>query len=405
MTGRRWRAIAAVMLVGLALSVTSAAARGGAHPGQGDAWRAPGPGVSITSDILRVDTGMYSMTLSTDGEWLATIESAPADEGADLCAWSTATWENPVCVELRAGTLDPVGAAWSPDGTRLAFTEDGFNGVGPADLMVFDRVDGTVTNLTNGVAEGTFGDGEPDGPVARSVAWAPDGREIAFSLSALHRVGEDDRQPDPDARPDTRVFRISATGGDPVLIGTAHGTPDAVQGRMRWQQDGTILFSVLAGAPGQPEPTNGVFAIDAAGGEPRAVVRPSDVGFTWSAVMTDWSPDGQLLVTELTENRRTAIIDPATGSWRPLHPSEPRRWGLAAAFSPDGSALLIVTEVDGRIVMASEDVATGTRTDLATLAEMPDRFDLRPGLMWGTNGLVWGPSFWSSDLVFFAMTG
>lgn len=59
------------------------------------------------------------------------------------------------------------GPAWSPDGTRIAFTS---TRDGSSEIYVMDRTGREVTRLTdNGASDG--------------VAWSPDGTKIAFSSS------------------------------------------------------------------------------------------------------------------------------------------------------------------------------------------------------------------------------
>ena len=70
------------------------------------------------------------------------------------------------------GVFEP---AWSPDGSKIAFT----SWVGPSnsEVYVMDADGGNKTNLTNNA---TY-DSDP--------AWSPDGTQIAFGS---HRDGESD---------------------------------------------------------------------------------------------------------------------------------------------------------------------------------------------------------------------
>lgn len=131
--------------------------------------------------------------------------------------------------QLTRIDTQPLGAAWSPDGTRVAFIDvDGRWGV--AGLCVIDVRTGAITRL-----QGTL-------PQPGSPSWSADGRHIAISLSKLfsnsfregtnqvYVVPADGKgaprwfEPDPD-------FSIDTRGG---------GGPS-------WSPDGTKMAAIYEG--------------------------------------------------------------------------------------------------------------------------------------------------------------
>jgi len=90
----------------------------------------------------------------------------------------------------NATSFDDDGAAWSPDGTRIAFTRY----VGAAGEIYVMNADGSgLVNLTNDPSS----DSEP--------TWSPDGTKIAFSTN---------RGPTGD----TEIFVMNADGSNPVNL-------------------------------------------------------------------------------------------------------------------------------------------------------------------------------------------
>jgi dipeptidyl aminopeptidase/acylaminoacyl peptidase len=82
---------------------------------------------------------------------------------------------------------------WSPDGERLAFSEVGLQLLVDGDLWLMDAATGELTNLDDDGFEGRipFPAGEEDGLISLPVnpAFSPDGTRIAFSRSILSGGG------------------------------------------------------------------------------------------------------------------------------------------------------------------------------------------------------------------------
>ncbi|HEX6060208.1 MAG TPA: Ig-like domain-containing protein [Gemmatimonadaceae bacterium] len=147
--------------------------------------------------------------------------------------------------------------AWSPDGTRIAFSATGEDG--RLDIWVVN-VDGSgLANLTAGM----------DAWVAsHAPAWSPDGERIAFATSFDGIAGA--------------IWTMRADGSDRVqLVGdVAHGLAPS------WSPDGArIAFHYFAGiATGMD-----IATVAASGGAATRLARPGD------QTAPAWSPDGALI--------------------------------------------------------------------------------------------------------------
>src|SRR6266498_846948 len=90
------------------------------------------------------------LTYSPDGTALATY-TRDADQGDQLCVVEVATLQDRVCGDLsgiEAG-LREENVVWSPDSSKLAFSEESFQTFIDGDLWVMDAQSGEVTNVAD----------------------------------------------------------------------------------------------------------------------------------------------------------------------------------------------------------------------------------------------------------------
>lgn len=231
-----------------------------------------------------------ALALAGGGTWLAwralvaPPHRTPAAPGAARVVFTTQGPEDlqPV-VTVADAELSQVrrlvpgsDPAWSPDGTRIAFSrasDDGSTGVWVV------NADGTgerrLTVNPRGLDE--------------APSWSPDGRTIVFS-----RVRFESTEPEPVPLEDARdLYAVPADGGEPtVLLGG--GSDDFAPA---WSPDGTRLaFTRLA--HGGPE----IWVLPLEGREPVRLVS-SEPG-AWRAA---WSPDGTRLILQDASGRVSVV--------------------------------------------------------------------------------------------------
>ena len=173
--------------------------------------------------------------------------------------------------------------AWSPNGSRLLFSDDAAGGGG---LMLTDA-SGSEPQLLDACVDHCSG---LEGPV-----FSPDGSQLAFV-----RYGSEEGA-SVIATMDLATGRVIELDSTRV-IDPAMGGNDAP----RWSPDGTQLVFARQGiaVPGQPEGESHLLVVNADGSNLRQLV-PADL----HAVDPDWSPNGsQIVFTSSVWN--SAEIDP-----------------------------------------------------------------------------------------------
>lgn len=210
------------------------------------------------------------------------------------------------------------GLAWSPDGTRIAFSRDS----GPPwaqSLWLVDSTTGELRRLT---------DCQPQPCVDISPAWAPDGQLIAFSRlaeggSSLYTVRPDGSQltritstrfaEHPQWSPDGR--RIAFDGDDKVFVIDAEGSNEKLlfagttgngPGMPSWSPDGTKL--AFFNTPREPNRffRSEVWTINPDGTGKKRLYRSVCCVMNWAPPI--WSPDGRKLAFATTSARAVFVI-------------------------------------------------------------------------------------------------
>ena len=236
--------------------------------------------------------------------------------------------------------------AWSPDGSRIAFSGSGSTNSLAIYTMKQDGSD--VRQVTPNASDFAIADTSP--------AWSPDGQKIAFASNrgcVTHCDGQD-------------IFTINSDGTGGLTQLTSEGAV-ATDGDPAWSPNGLeIAFDKNARLPDQS-----AWEID--------TISPTGTGRATVTVGTDpdWSPDGQKLVfaASLGQNGPFDIyVANADGSGRTDLTNSAANEGQAA-WSPDGTKIAFVTDRDGNqeIYAMNRDGSGATNlTQNAALDEEPD---------------------------------
>ena len=253
------------------------------------------PGVAVASTSgsdLRIDgiaTGTATVTVTaTDPDNLSAIQQ-----------FDVTVSGSPV-TNLTNHSADDLGAAWSPDGARIAFTsyrDD--NG----EIYAMNADGSGATNLTNHSAD--------DG----GVAWSPDGALLALASSR-------------DGNPE--IYAMNADGSGVTNL-TNHS---AFDGAPAWSPDGArIAFS--SNRDGNTE----IYVMNADGSGVTRLTNHSE-----SDLSPAWSPDGsRIAFTSNRDGNAEIYVMNADGSGVTRLTS---RSGRGPAWSPDGARIAFAADRD-----------------------------------------------------------
>jgi TolB protein len=198
---------------------------------------------------------------------------------------------------LRYTASEP---AWSPDGTKIVFS-DGYS----IRVMSADGSAGQVLTAT--------------GSREMSPEWSPSGQQIVF---VSERAGGDD------------LWIMNADGTDPHQL-TANANKFQIDGDPSWSPDGTTIAFVRVSQRIGSDFHAHVYLVDAMGGTPRRLTsgRASDVD-------PDWSPDGKKIVFLRASGVAVDIyvVNADRGGLRRLTRSALKE--QSPAWSPDGKRIV-----------------------------------------------------------------
>lgn len=250
--------------------------------------------------------GSYDAAWSPDGTKIAftssTVDLVPGDTNAskDVFVKTVATGAiqristDAAGLQVNGGSFNPV---WSPDGTRIAFVSESSGLVASdtnngSDLFVKTLANASVQRISTDSA-GLQASGSSFNP-----AWSPDGTRIAFLSGAANLVSG-------DTNGVADVFTKNLTTSAVQRVSTA-GNGDQASGesydRPAWSPDGSkIAFSSYANnlVPGDTNTGMDVFVKDLSGGGVQRVSTTSSGGQANNGGSRDpgsyharWSPDG-----------------------------------------------------------------------------------------------------------------
>ncbi len=253
---------------------------------------------------------------SPDGTKLA----YSSDKGGDLLQLWVRDLKTGEDLRITRLSTQPMGASWSPDGTRIAFLEvDGM--WRRAAVSVVDVATGKVTKIHDSL----FGPGMP--------TWSPDGRRVAVAMvapySARFREGTN------------QILTMSAEGGDDRWFAPQPNLSIDSRGGCgpEWSPDGTKMAMIYEGVLA-------IVPVSRAGeplGPPRRIT-------TEQAHAPSWAGDSKRILYQSMDKLR--LIDIETGEIKDV-PVD-LKYGLGL---PKGRKLIHAGRlVDGKSETARADV-------------------------------------------------
>ena len=265
--------------------------------------------------------------------------------GNHIVRWSDGS------VEQFGGSTAYESPRVSPDGRQMVAVEVGLN---HSELVVLNGLGERIDQLTNNLSPNRV----QDSAWARSPAWSPDGRSIAFAADL--------------GRWDLSIWRIPAGGGQAELI---HGFPLGSGGgdTPTWSPDGTkIAFTGTRGTATQ------IFVADLNTGNSTQITNMAD-----GAYDPAWSPTGDhiaFVVREDQEHNIWMAAPDGTGA-RKLFGGGLKR---APTWSTDGELLIYLGQDDDSFELFAGRVFKGELLALSQSIKLTDDLDVdvKSGLSW-----------------------
>jgi Tol biopolymer transport system component len=278
---------------------------------------------AITHEDLWLLKRVGSPVPSPDGKWAVFSVTAPTYDAKDQ---SSDLWVVPVDGSAPARQLTQTkspesGVAWSPDGTKIAFSAKR-DGDDMAQIYVLPLVGGEaerVTNLTLG---------------ARAAKWSPDGKQLLFVSDAFPGCTDEAANKKAAAERKARKYNARAFETFPIRFWD-HWLDD--------KKAHLFVQEARAGAASRDLFAGSKLVETAAFGP-----QNTDEG---QAIEAEWAPDGASVVFTAAVNRdeaarapvRTQIFQIALTGGEPRNLTNDSRSYSQLQFSPDNRALLCGT--------------------------------------------------------------
>jgi Tol biopolymer transport system component len=265
-------------------------------------------------------------TWSPDRSQIAFMAPNPKDDSGNLDLYVTGV-DGATARLIGTGVSGHAAPAWSPDGTRIAYTS--FAGYDP--MLESGSISVRVVDVATGVEQDLTGD---DFELAFNPAWAPGGQQLAFVAKDM---SSDDR---PQHAPgDVYLYAFA----DQHVANLTEGRVDDVW-NTAWSPLGdTMLLYSRFGQTWYEPPSTAIRTLDIASKE-LAVIADLDQ----QAGMPVWAPDGKRFAYTADENLITVVTGDETTVQSKVTPT----LSGDLTWSPDGSALLATPwDIQGKSVL------------------------------------------------------
>ncbi len=265
----------------------------------------PATGAAVGEPIKVADLGttvIRNATLSASGKWIAYTASTSTNNliSVPLSPLTNQPDGSPSFLTNQPGTRH-VSPAFSPDGTRIAFSAYTKGNV--SNVWIANADGGNLNQVT------TAG--------GRVPSWYPDGKQLAFMSDRQGR---------------RRFWTVAAAGGNEKVlfetdgIDNARMSPDANQVAFNFTKDGVINVATMP----------------VTGGELKQLTYDRELA-GWPC----WSPDGQFLALEIKRGDDTHIaIIPSKGG-EPVQLTFAHGQSWPNSWSPDGDKIVFAGARDG----------------------------------------------------------
>ena len=286
---------------------------------------------------------------------------------------------------VERGLSDPNSVVWSPDGRRIAFTDNFFVYMMEPDIRLIDLDRGELRNLTqdNASKSPMSGSTRQSALIDVTPVWAPDGHTLIFQRILKKR----------SVNMEARFFSLPAEGGIPEPVsGVIAQGPSIVSLKLEYPT-GRFIYS-FTHSRGNPE-DDGLWILDSVSPQLRQILSNSRIGIRFTALADIAFRGGEALIfypdrlqpqAEVTKSERAfALLNLESGKRRDLVPgtgSSGERC-VNAVLSPAGSKVLYLyrnLETE-KTILAVRDIGGGTEEKLL---EWDNTF---PGIV-QTNGLL-----------------
>lgn len=180
----------------------------------------------IATTKVRLPNGDHPLQLSPDGTKVA------FSSGAKICV-ANANGSHRVCPNDSKLAADTTSFAWSPDGSKIALTDDFYRLLHEPDIWVMDARTGALKDITDdGADKWDVGKMRAKAELDLFPSWSTDGKTIRFARqSARDRKTID-------------LESIPATGGTPTKLGTIPLGSNAYANSLVFSPDGkTVAWS------------------------------------------------------------------------------------------------------------------------------------------------------------------
>ena len=376
----------------------SAAPTGGPAGGDLD-WPSSAPPSFGPVSLRTVEVpGTRLISMSPDGRSIVGVIPVSGYQHGQICVYDAVTLAKRSCADLSGldAGLRLADVTWSPDSRWLAFSEEAFRYLKDGDLWLVDAETGALTNLDDDHYRGTFFQKPTAGTVTEpsSPTFTPDGRSVTYSRSTFVDGGPHGND----------IASVPITGGTPTrLLQVTDQEPGVVYYGMRWSPDGRYLYYSYQ----DPDPSdshNGIWVVGADGQGARHLVGgTTDSG--GAPTVAGISPSGDLLlalyvaraVQYSREGPILALVGTRSGSSAAVEPGAaaqvPNEYVAQAAFSPDGSGLLMVTAPPSPNHQVLLEAATRGTPVVVVPGGLPYAGWPDLGVMptWASNGTVFIP--------------